>query len=53
MGNDKSGSPDTPGSLPQEKVVDRPGVSVVKPEDYPEADRHDSAPDPAAHDRAS
>ena len=45
MDNDKTGSPDTPGSLPQETAEDRTGVSVVKPEDYPETDRADSKPD--------
>lgn len=29
----------TGGSLPQEKVEDRPNLAPVKPEDYPEADR--------------
>jgi hypothetical protein len=27
------------GSLPQESVEDRPDVSIVRPEDYPEEDR--------------
>ena len=31
------------GSLPQEKVEDRPNITPVSPEDYPEADRADSA----------
>lgn len=33
------------GSLPQEKVEDRPTVSTVKPEDYPAADRAGATPD--------
>lgn len=37
----------TNGSLPQEKVEDRPSVSTAKPEDYPAKDRADSAPEPA------
>ena len=45
MTDDKTGSPDTPGSLPQEKVEDRPSVGIVKPENYPSADRSDSKPD--------
>ncbi len=36
--------PRTRGGKPQEKVEDRPGVSVVTPEDYPEADRKASMP---------
>jgi len=35
----------TRGSLPQEDVEDRDNVSIVKPEDYPEADRAISKPD--------
>lgn len=30
---------DTPGGQPPEKVEDRPGVSKVKPEDYPDPAR--------------
>jgi len=36
----------TKGSLPQEKVEDRPNVSTVSPEDYPEEDRADAKPEP-------
>jgi len=36
-GNDPD--PRTGGSLPQEDVEDRPAVSTVKPEDYPEDQR--------------
>ncbi|MBB6124189.1 hypothetical protein [Sphingobium subterraneum] len=32
--------PRTAGGQPQEKVEDRPNVSTVTPEDYPEADRN-------------
>ena len=32
------------GGKSQEDVEDRPSVSTVKPEDYPEADRADSKP---------
>lgn len=35
----------TKGSLPQEKVEDRPSVSTVSPEDYPKEDRADARPD--------
>jgi hypothetical protein len=45
MPDDRTGSPDTPGSLPQEQVEDRPSVGIVKPEDYPKGDRADSKPD--------
>lgn len=34
----------TRGGQSQEDVEDRPSVSTVKPEDYPEADRADSKP---------
>jgi hypothetical protein len=34
----------TPGGLPQEKVEDRPVVSTVTPEDYPEKERKESNP---------
>ncbi len=37
---------ETKGSLPQEKVEDRPNVSRVEPEDYPAEDRAASAPAP-------
>jgi hypothetical protein len=37
--NDRS---DSPGGQPQEAVEDRPNVSTVKPEDYP--DRAESVP---------
>jgi hypothetical protein len=46
MEHDETDSTETPGSLPQEKVEDRSGVSVVKPEDYPGADRNGSTPRP-------
>lgn len=36
--------PRTSGAQPQEDVEDRPNVSTVKPEDYPEADRDQSRP---------
>jgi hypothetical protein len=36
--------PRTPGGKPQEDVEDRPAVSIVEPEDYPEADRKASKP---------
>ncbi|WP_157134490.1 hypothetical protein [Sphingomonas sp. PAMC 26605] len=40
---DRTDAPDdeaaTGGSLPQEKVDDRPDIAPVEPEDYPEADR--------------
>ena len=50
MADDKTGSPDTSGSLPQERVENRPNVGIVKPEDYPKADREASAPDQASID---
>jgi hypothetical protein len=31
--------PAASGSLPQEQVEDRPNITPVKPEDYPETDR--------------
>lgn len=46
MADDKTGSPDTPGGQPPEKVEDRPDGSIVTPEDYPEKDRADSTPKP-------
>lgn len=36
--------PRTGGGQGQEPVEERPMVGSVKPEDYPEADRKDSAP---------
>lgn len=36
--------PRAKGSRPQEKVEDRDNVSMVKPEDYPKADREISQP---------
>lgn len=36
----------TKGSLPQERVEDRPAVSTVVPEDYPAKDREASKPGP-------
>jgi|GEM_PF-1723844 hypothetical protein len=36
----------TGGGQPQEKVEDRPVVGTVEPEDYPAADRAQSAPAP-------
>lgn len=36
--------PRTRGGQPQEDVEDRPTVSIVTPEDYPEADRAASKP---------
>jgi hypothetical protein len=36
--------PRTRGGQPPEDVEDRPTVSTVTPEDYPEADRADSKP---------
>ena len=43
--NDEDPDPRTRGGQPQEGVEDRPSVSTVTPEDYPEADRADSRPD--------
>jgi len=37
--------PRTRGGQPQENVEDRPNVSTVTPEDYPEADRTAARPD--------
>ena len=34
--NPDAPDPRTGGGQPQEKVEDRPNVSIVKPEDYPE-----------------
>lgn len=42
--NDDDLDPRTRGGKPEENVEDRPSVSVVKPEDYPAADRADSKP---------
>ena len=41
QGREGQDQPDaqTPGGLPQEKVEDRPNVSQVSPEDYPEEQR--------------
>lgn len=36
--------PRATGGQGQERVEERPMVSSVKPEDYPEADRRDSTP---------
>lgn len=43
--NDEAPDPRTRGGQPPEGVEDRPSVSTVTPEDYPEADRVDSRPD--------
>jgi len=37
--NDDEPDPRTKGGQPQEKVEDRPSVSTVTPEDYPEGQR--------------
>ena len=37
--NDDHPDPRTKGGQPQEKVEDRPSVSTVTPEDYPEGQR--------------
>ena len=49
-GNEKADNR-TKGSLPQEKVDDRPAVSSVVPEDYPAQDRTDSKPEPGKNDK--
>ncbi|MGY2734893.1 hypothetical protein [Sphingomonas sp. UYP23] len=36
---DRTDDAATEGSLPQEDVADRPNITPVKPEDYPEQDR--------------
>lgn len=41
---DKDKDYTTPGGQAPEKVSDRPNVSTVKPEDYPEEQRKDSRP---------
>ncbi len=43
--NAQDPDPRTRGGQPQEDVEDRPSVSTVTPEDYPEADRAESRPD--------
>ena len=40
----ENSDPRTSGGQPQEDVEDRPNVSTVKPEDYPESDRSASQP---------
>lgn len=42
--NENDPDPRTGGSRPQEKVEDRPHISRVTPEDYPEDQRADSDP---------
>ncbi|WP_082545873.1 hypothetical protein [Sphingomonas sp. Root50] len=42
--NAQDPDPRTRGGQPQEDVEDRPAVSTVTPEDYPEADRAKSRP---------
>lgn len=44
MKPDRTENSDTPGGQPQEKVEDRPGVSIVTPDYYPGSDRDDAAP---------
>lgn len=44
--NAQDPDPRTRGGKPQEKVEDRPNVSIVTPEDYPPADRAASRPEP-------
>lgn len=44
--NFEDADPRTRGGQPQEKVENRPTVSIVTPEDYPEADRAAARPDP-------
>lgn len=41
---DDEGPTATPGGLKPEKVEDRPNVSTVKPEDYPEREREEASP---------
>lgn len=43
--SDEDPDPRTRGGQPQEDVEDRPSVSTVTPEDYPDVDRADSRPD--------
>ena len=44
--NEQDPDPRTRGGQPQEDVEDRPNVSIVTPEDYPEADRAAARPEP-------